>query len=47
LHDKAGTLARYRIAIAPSEAALYEIPVCLGGDNASPLNHWPQPLGGA
>jgi len=20
--------------------------VCLGGDNASPLNHWPQPLGG-
>jgi hypothetical protein len=28
-------------------AALYEdddlIPVCLGGDNASPLNHWQQP----
>ena len=47
-HDKAGTLARYQIA--PAEAALYEdddlIPVCLGGDNASPLNHWPQPLGG-
>jgi hypothetical protein len=47
-HHKAGTLARYQIA--PAEAALYEdddlIPVCLGGDNASPLNHWPQPLGG-
>ena len=46
-HDKTGTLARYRIA--PSDAARYEdddlIPVCLGGDNASPLNHWPQPLG--
>jgi len=44
-HDKAGTLAKYHIA--PSQAALYEdhdlIPVCLGGDNASPLNHWPQP----
>jgi hypothetical protein len=22
------------------------IPVCLGGNNASPLNHWPQALGG-
>lgn len=45
-HDKASTLARYRIA--PSDAALYEdddlIPVCLGVDNAAPLNHWPQPL---
>jgi len=20
------------------------IPICLGGDNASPLNHWPQPI---
>jgi hypothetical protein len=43
-HDKAATLAKYRIA--ENKAALYEdddlIPVCLGGDNASPLNHWPQ-----
>ena len=22
------------------------IPVCLGGSNASPLNHWPQSFGG-
>jgi len=45
-HDKAGRLAKYRIA--STEAALYEddlIPVCPGGDNASPLNHWPRPLG--
>jgi hypothetical protein len=43
-HDKAATLAKY--GIARDQAALYEdddlIPVCLGGDNASPLNHWPQ-----
>jgi hypothetical protein len=19
------------------------VPICLGGDNASPLNHWPEP----
>lgn len=50
-HDKAATLAKY--GIAPDQAAAYEdddlIPVCLGGDNASPLNHWPQlnsPAGG-
>ena len=44
-HDKAGTLAKYHIPL--SAAGRYEdddlIPVCLGGDNASPLNHWPQP----
>src|SRR5215468_8219777 len=43
-HDKAATLAKY--GITPDKAALYEdddlIPVCLGGDNASPLNNWPQ-----
>jgi hypothetical protein len=43
-HDKASTLAKY--GIPEFEAAKYEdddlIPVCLGGDNASPLNHWPQ-----
>jgi hypothetical protein len=42
---KIGTLSKY--GIPPSEAALYEdddrVPVCLGGDNASALNHWPQP----
>ncbi|MBO0712892.1 MAG: hypothetical protein J2P47_16590 [Acetobacteraceae bacterium] len=44
-HDKAGTLAKYGIPL--DRADLYEdddlVPVCLGGDNASPLNHWPQP----
>ena len=47
-HDKAGTLARY--GIRADQGYLYEdddlIPICLGGDNASPLNHWPQPHGG-
>ena len=46
-HDKAGTLAKY--GIPRDRAGLFEdddlIPVCLGGDNASPLNHWPQPNG--
>jgi hypothetical protein len=45
-HDKAGTLAKY--GIPRDQAAGYEdddlIPVCLGGDNASPLNHWPELL---
>jgi hypothetical protein len=43
--DKIGTLAKY--GIAPTEADRYEdddrVPICLGGDNASPLNHWPMP----
>jgi hypothetical protein len=47
-HDKIGTLAKY--GIAPYRASLFEdddlIPVCLGGDNASPLNHWPQSISG-
>jgi hypothetical protein len=44
-HDKAGTLAKY--GIPPSEAGQYEdddrVPICLGGDNGSALNHWPEP----
>jgi hypothetical protein len=43
-HNKAGTLAKYSIPL--DQAALYEdddlVPVCLGGANGSPLNHWPQ-----
>ena len=46
--DKASTLAKY--GIATDRASLFEdddlIPVCLGGNNASPLNHWPQSLSG-
>lgn len=42
--DKQETLARY--GIPASQARDYEdddrVPVCLGGDNASPLNHWPE-----
>lgn len=34
----AATLAKYGIAEEDDDL----IPVCLGGDNASPLNHWPQ-----
>ena len=44
--DKAGTLRKY--SIPPNDGGDYEdddlIPVCLGGDNADPRNHWPQPL---
>lgn len=43
-HDKAGTLAKY--GYPASMAALFEdddrVPVCLGGDNADPANHWAQ-----
>jgi hypothetical protein len=43
--DKVGTLAKYGIPLA--DAGRYEdddrAPMCLGGDNASPLNHWPEP----
>jgi hypothetical protein len=43
--DKANTLARYGIPL--SQGYLFEdddrVPVCLGGDNADPRNHWPQP----
>jgi hypothetical protein len=45
-HDKIGTLAKY--GIPPTEAHRYEderprAGVCLGGDNASAPNHWPEP----
>jgi hypothetical protein len=44
-HSKLLTLQRY--GIPESRIEDYEdddlIPVCLGGDNASALNHWPQP----
>lgn len=43
-HDKANTLRKYNLPL--SFARLVEdddrYPVCLGGDNANPLNHWPQ-----
>jgi hypothetical protein len=43
--DKIGTLSKH--GIPPSEAGRYEdddrVPICLGGDNASALNHWPEP----
>jgi hypothetical protein len=42
-HDKADTLRKYGIPM--SRAAEFEddglIPICLGGDNADPRNHWP------
>lgn len=44
-HDKRGTLAKY--GIPQSQRGFYEdddrVPLCLGGDNADPRNHWPQP----
>lgn len=43
--DKRDTLAKY--GIPQNQRSLYEdddrIPLCLGGDNADPRNHWPQP----
>ncbi len=43
--DKAGTLEKYGLPL--SDTYLYEdddrVPVCAGGDNTSPLNHWTQP----
>jgi len=48
-HNKAETLAKY--GLLPSAAHAVEdddrVPVCLGGNNASPLNHWPEPWGDA
>jgi hypothetical protein len=44
-HDKAGALAKYHIprGVVGEFEGDDLIPVCLGGDYASPLNHWPQP----
>ena len=43
-HGKVDTLAKYHLP--PYAGRDYEdddlIPVCLGGDNANPANHWPQ-----
>ncbi len=43
--NKAGTLRKYSLPLR--DGRLYEdddrIPVCVGGDNADPRNHWPQP----
>lgn len=45
-HDQRLTFQRYGLPYFWHEQ--YEdddlVPVCLGGDNASPLNHWPQPI---
>ncbi len=45
-HDQIGTLLRYGIPLAARNDYTDDdrVPICLGGDNASPLNHWPQPL---
>jgi hypothetical protein len=45
-HDKIGTLLRYGIPLAERNDYTDDdrVPICLGGDNASPLNHWPEPL---
>ena len=44
-HDKADTLRKYGIPLR--RARDFEdddrIPVCGGGDNADPRNHWPEP----
>jgi hypothetical protein len=40
------TLQRYGIPRTQSHSFEDDdlVPICLGGDNASPLNHWPEPL---
>lgn len=44
--DKRDTLAKYGLPWA--DHGLVEdddrVPVCLGGDNGNPRNHWPEPL---
>jgi hypothetical protein len=43
-HDKASTLIKY--GLSPSQTRDFEdddrVPICAGGDNADPGNHWPQ-----
>jgi hypothetical protein len=48
-HDKVGTLQRYGLPLSAMGTVEDDdrVPVCLGGDNSSPLNHWPQPLSSA
>jgi hypothetical protein len=42
-HNKVETLAKYGLPASMTHAVEDDdlIPRCLGGDNASPLNHWP------
>jgi hypothetical protein len=43
-HDKPSTLIKY--GLPPSQARDFEdddrVPICVGGDNTDPGNHWPQ-----
>ncbi|MBV8243045.1 MAG: hypothetical protein JOY75_19875 [Hyphomicrobiales bacterium] len=43
-HDKASTLMKYGLPLpqAPDFEDDDRIPICAGGDNADPRNHWPQ-----
>ena len=43
-HDKAGTLRKYGLPLRAMSAVEDDdrIPVCAGGDNADPHNHWPE-----
>lgn len=43
--SQAGTFAKYGVPAAerPDYVDDDRVPVCLGGDNAAPTNHWPQP----
>lgn len=45
-HDKIGTLLRYGIPLAERNDYTDDdrVPICPGGDNASLLNHWPEPF---
>ena len=44
-HDKAGTLLKYGLPLSDMRVVEDDdrVPVCLGGDNADPRNHWPEP----
>jgi hypothetical protein len=43
-HDKQGTLRKYGLPLSDMHAAEDgdRVPICLGGDNADPRNHWPE-----
>jgi hypothetical protein len=45
-HDKLGTLLKYGLSLDQAMEVEDDdlIPRCLGGDNASPANHWPEPI---
>ena len=44
-HNKPDTLAKYGIPRSQSDRVEDDdrVPLCVGGDNANPRNHWPQP----